>query len=256
MTLTGTAAGMYAYLLGGSDCTGADRDRAESALTVAPQLRDMARVNRSFVLAAVHRLAGLHRIGQFLDLGCGLPAGPAVHGEARLAEPGAVVAYADIDATVVSHAAAVYRPRTVHDPDGDEDLAVIQADLTDPPSVLDDKRVLDLIDFTEPAAVIFGASLYCPPGQGREVVAAYLAELAPCSAVVVSAACFADPAVAGALEACAAEAGSGWRNYTPGEVAGLLGGLRLLPGRTGNVACWPMLSGDRDAMMAGGVGIV
>jgi hypothetical protein len=266
--VTASAASMYTYLLGGSDYLGPDRDAAEAALALAegcPQgLQDVARANRRFVLGAVWHTAGMHRIRQFLDLGCGLPYGQAVHEMARLAGSGAgppaVVAYADIDETAFSHARAVYRPRTPEDPGGDAGITVIQADLTAPASVLEDGRVRDLIDFTGPVAVIFGSSLYCPAGRGREVVAEYARALAPHSAVVVSAACFTDRALAGRLEACAREAGSGWRNYTPAEAAGLLDGLRVVHGRVADVSRWPVIPSWQApvpaAMMAGGVGIV
>jgi hypothetical protein len=249
-------AGMYAYLLGGCDYLGPDRDHAETALAVAPGLRDLARANRRFVLGATHRLASLNGIRQFLDLGCGLPFRQAVHELARLpvpeGDPPAVVAYADIDPMVVSHTAAAHG--------GTDGIAVIEADLLDPPSVLKDPAVADLIDFTEPTAVIFGSSLYCPPARGREVVAEYTAALAPHSAVVVSVASFADLPLALRLESDAREAGSGWRNYTLGQAAGLLDGLRIVHGRVADVSRWPVIPSWEApvpaAMMAGGAGIV
>jgi hypothetical protein len=41
-------------------------------------------------------------IGQFIDLGAGLPASPSVHQAARAVLPAARVAYVDIDPVVLS----------------------------------------------------------------------------------------------------------------------------------------------------------
>ena len=46
-------------------------------------------------------------IGQFIDLGAGLPASPSVHQAARAVLPTARVAYVDIDPVVLSHARAL-----------------------------------------------------------------------------------------------------------------------------------------------------
>src|SRR3954468_20313380 len=93
---------VYDYWLGGKDNFAADREAAEAMLKDHPGLRALARQNRTFVLKAVTGAAS-RGIPQFLDLGGGLPASPAVHDAARDAEPPARVVYVDRDPVVVSH---------------------------------------------------------------------------------------------------------------------------------------------------------
>ena len=69
-------------MLGGKDNFAADRELAERMCTIDPGLPGMARANRDFLTAAVRRAAQAG-IGQFLDLGAGLPTRPAVHHTAR-----------------------------------------------------------------------------------------------------------------------------------------------------------------------------
>ena len=59
-----------------------------------------------FVAQAV-AWAAWQGIGQFIDLGAGLRASPAVHQTARAALPSTRVAYIDIDPVVLSHARAL-----------------------------------------------------------------------------------------------------------------------------------------------------
>ncbi len=66
---------MYDYYLGGKDHFPADRQAAELALSVVPDGREVARANRQFLVRAVQFMAR-GGIGQFIDLGTGLPAKP------------------------------------------------------------------------------------------------------------------------------------------------------------------------------------
>ncbi|MGC1287752.1 MAG: SAM-dependent methyltransferase, partial [Streptosporangiaceae bacterium] len=97
---------VYDYWLGGKDNYPADRAEAERLLGIYPPLRDLVRENRAFVTQAV-TWAARQEIGQFIDLGAGLPASPAVHQAAREAMPAARVAYVDLDPVVLSHARAL-----------------------------------------------------------------------------------------------------------------------------------------------------
>ena len=103
---TPNMARVYDYWLGGKDNYPADRAEAQRLLTIYPPLRDLVRENRAFVTHAVN-WAARQGIGQFIDLGAGLPASPSVHQAAREAMPKARVAYVDIDAVVLSHARAL-----------------------------------------------------------------------------------------------------------------------------------------------------
>jgi S-adenosyl methyltransferase len=92
---TPNMARVYDYWLDGKDNYPADRAEAQRLLTIYPPLRDLVRENRSFVTHAVN-WAARQGIGQFIDLGAGLPVSPSVHQAAREAMPTARVAYVDI----------------------------------------------------------------------------------------------------------------------------------------------------------------
>ena len=120
---TPNMARVYDYWLGGKDNYPADRAEGEQLLGIYPPLRDLVRENRAFVIQAVS-WAARQGIGQFIDLGAGLPASPAVHQAARKVMPSARVAYVDIDSVVLSHARALLATS-----DG---VTAVAADLRDP----------------------------------------------------------------------------------------------------------------------------
>ena len=93
---------------------------------VNPALPQLVRHNREFICAAVARAAAAG-IGQFLDLGSGLPAHPAVHEAAREVIPDARVCYVDIDPVAVPHGEVLLARG--------EGLAAVRADLTHPETV-------------------------------------------------------------------------------------------------------------------------
>ncbi len=98
---------MYGYYLGGKDNFEADRVAAEEIMRLVPVTRLEATTNRQFLRLAVRYLAIEAGIGQFLDIGVGLPTQGAVHQVAHEVNPEARVAYVDYDPVVVSHANAL-----------------------------------------------------------------------------------------------------------------------------------------------------
>ena len=97
---------VYNCLLGGKDNYEQDRQAARELVAVVPEARAAARANRRFVGRAVRFLAGDAGIGQFPDIGAGLPALGTVGQVALGLDPLARVAYADNDPVAVSHARA------------------------------------------------------------------------------------------------------------------------------------------------------
>jgi S-adenosyl methyltransferase len=87
---------VYDYMLGGRDNFAADREMAERALQLVPEMRDSSRGNRDFLIRAVAfaRDAGVR---QFLDIGPGLPISPNTHEVAGLGPTDARVVYVDND---------------------------------------------------------------------------------------------------------------------------------------------------------------
>lgn len=243
---------VYDYLLNGKDNFAADRDLAERMQAEAGDgdgVRELARINRKFILKAVQWSASMLGICQFIDIGCGLPSRPAVHDAARDGCEGARVVYADRDPVVVSHAAALM---------GGPGLAAILADASDPVRVLLDADMTGLIDLTQPACLVLGGTLSTmAAAAARSAVEGYAEALAPGSAVIISCASYADPETGRRMEALFGAALT-WRNHGCEDVASFFaaGGLRLVRGKVSDVRCWPLAAGhDEGAAMLGGIGI-
>jgi O-methyltransferase involved in polyketide biosynthesis len=169
---------VYDYWLGGKDNFASDREMGWRMAEVNPALPQLVRYNREFICAAVARAAAAG-ISQFLDLGSGLPAHPAVHEAAREVIPDARVCYVDIDPVAVMHAEVLLAR--------DAGLAAVQADLTHPETVLADPLVRAVIDMSRPVAVILAAVVhFLPPDAAAAVCAAYLGPAAAGSWLIVS----------------------------------------------------------------------
>jgi S-adenosyl methyltransferase len=142
----------------GKDNFPADRQAAELALSVVPFGREVARANRQFMVRAVQLMAR-GGIGQFIDLGTGLPTKPNVHEVAREVRPDARVLYVDNDPMVCAHARALLATN-----DG---VAAIRGDIRAPQAVLNDPVTRALIDFTRPVGVLFVAVLHFLTDEDR-----------------------------------------------------------------------------------------
>ncbi|GAA0408419.1 SAM-dependent methyltransferase [Microbispora corallina] len=136
---------VYDYWLGGKNNFAADREAAERAIAIAPELPMMCREGRRF-LGRVVRFLAASGIRQFVDIGCGLPTQGSVHEIARECAPDVTVVYADNDPVVVSHGQALLKD--------DERTAVIRGDLRDPDTILDHPDLRRLVDLDRPVAVL------------------------------------------------------------------------------------------------------
>jgi SAM-dependent methyltransferase len=172
---------MYDYLLGGLNNFAADRAAADRVLAYLPQQRASAVENRRFLARAVRFLASPEQgIGQFLDIGVGLPAKASVHEVARQASPDVRVAYVDYDPVVVSHGKAMLAERDCS--------IVIQADLRDPMSVLRHPDVQAHLDFSRPVGLILVNVVHwlTDEDQPADVLAVLRDALAPGSFLVLT----------------------------------------------------------------------
>ncbi|NVI89877.1 SAM-dependent methyltransferase [Actinomadura sp. BRA 177] len=169
---------MYDYYLGGKDNYPADREAAQKMMALGPS-RDICIANRRFLGRAV-RLAAQQGIGQFLDLGTGLPTQDNVHEVAKRVRPDARVAYVDFDPVVLTHARAL---RTM-----DDTTAVVQEDVRNPDRILGHPDVVRLIDFSRPVAVLFVAILHCLTDDEDpwSVARAFAERMAPGSLLIVT----------------------------------------------------------------------
>ncbi len=170
---------IYDYLLGGKDNYAADRDAAEELLKVLPDVAVAARLNREFLARAVRYVAG-EGIGQFVDVGSGLPAESNTHQIARAVRPDARVVYADNDPVVVSHGRALLG--------SSPDVAVIDADLRQPAAITGNPELLGLVDFSRPVALLLVAVLHFiqDDEDPYTIVAALRQVMAPGSFLVIS----------------------------------------------------------------------
>ena len=174
---TPSIARVYDYLLNGKDNFAVDREVAEKLLAVVPISADVMRENRQFLARATRWAAG-QGISQFIDLGCGMPTEPNTHGSARtvIAEPR--VAYVDNDAVVLAHLRAL----AAH---GNPGVTVVEGDVREVAATLD--AVSAGIDLSRPVCLLMGALLhFFPAAAARDLVAGYVAALAPGSYVVLS----------------------------------------------------------------------
>ena len=170
---------VYDYWLGGKDNDASDRKLGDQMLALDPGFRDLVRGNRDFLSAAVARAARESGIEQFLDLGAGLPASPAIHDAARAEQPQARFAYVDNDPVAVLHTQAILA--------GSSGLASVDANLGDPASVLAHPATLSVLDLAEPAGIILGSvGHFLPPAVLRDLVEQYLSRLAAGSWLIIS----------------------------------------------------------------------
>jgi len=178
-TTTASIARIYDYLLGGKDNHAADRAAAARILETFPEAGQIAQANRAFQARAILH-AARQGIGQFLDLGAGLPASPSTHEAARRLSPAARVVYVDCDELVLAHARALLAV--------DEQIAVVGGDIRDPGGLLADPALTGLIDLAEPVCVLLVSVLhFMSADEADAVVAAFRDWMAPGSCLVISA---------------------------------------------------------------------
>src|SRR5207248_8119509 len=73
------SARVWNYWLGGKDNFAVDRELGDQVREVFPDIVEIARASRAFLVRAVRYLAGEAGIQQFLDIGTGLPTATHTH---------------------------------------------------------------------------------------------------------------------------------------------------------------------------------
>jgi hypothetical protein len=216
-----SVARVYDYWLGGKDNFASDREMGWRMAQVNPALPDLVRHNREFICAAAARAAGAG-IRQFLDLGSGLPAHPAVHEAVREVIPDARVCYVDVDPVAVRHGEALLARG--------EGLAAVRADLTDTETVLADPQVRAVIDMSQPVAVVLAAVLhFLPADSAAAVCARYMSRAVRGSWLIVSSGHYEDKELADRLQQTATH--TRFWNHSAADLASMLAGLEpVAPG--------------------------
>jgi len=140
-----SAARLYDYLLGGAHNFAVDRALAEKLLAKHPDGAVAARLNRAFMRRAVLFMVD-QGIRQFLDLGSGIPTVGNVHEVAQAADEQCRVIYVDFEDVAVAHGELLLA--------GNDRVAMLAADATEPSAVLDAPETKRLIDFNEPVGLL------------------------------------------------------------------------------------------------------
>jgi hypothetical protein len=214
---------VYDYWLGGSHNFRADQDAARAMIAIEPNTTAIMRANRAFLGRAVRFLAEAG-IGQFLDIGSGMPTEQNVHEVAHEVAPGTHVVYVDNDEVAVAHSRLIL--------EGDPDVTVIQADLREPAKILADPATQLLIDFTQPVAVLLAAVLHFIPDSDdpATIIGTLRAAMAPGSYLAISHACRdTDPGFAATGESAYRSRVAGQLSMrTSEEITGLFRGFTLV----------------------------
>lgn len=173
------AARIYDYFLGGSHNLAADREVARQIIAAVADVPLIAQANRAFLRRAVTYCvqAGIR---QFLDLGSGIPTVGNVHEIAQRADPACRVVYVDFEPVAVAHSRVILT--------GNDQVAVLQADLRDPDRILADPSLLALLDLTQPVGVLMVSVLPFIPDadEPAKIVARYRDAVAPGSYLAIS----------------------------------------------------------------------
>jgi hypothetical protein len=139
------SARIWNYWLGGKDNYAVDRQAGEQTIAVLPEIVDIARASREFLVRVVRYLAVDAGIRQFLDIGTGLPTVNNTHEVAQQVAPESRVVYVDNDPLVLAHARALL----TSSPEGVTQY--IEADARDVDTIL--QGAAGTLDFTRPVAI-------------------------------------------------------------------------------------------------------
>ncbi|MDT0308839.1 SAM-dependent methyltransferase [Streptomyces sp. DSM 44917] len=181
---TGSAhsARIYDYLLGGKDHYRADQEAGEALRREWPSLPVSMRANRDWMHRVVRHLAREEGIGQFLDIGTGIPTSPNLHEIAQAETPAARVVYVDNDPIVLTLSQGLLAST----PEGR--TAYVEADLRDPAAILGSPELLETLDLGRPVAVTVLAILHFIEGEeeARGLLRRLLEPLPPGSFLALS----------------------------------------------------------------------
>jgi hypothetical protein len=173
---------VYDALIGGTNNFAVDRETVARVLQKSPHARIAPRENRAFLGRAVRFLTAEAGLRQFLDIGSGLPTANSVHEVAQAIEPSSRIVYVDNDPLVLVHARALLtsaRPGRT---------AYIQADARDPEAILTAPDTLEVLDFSQPVALLLLGLLHllADADSPAEIVATLLDALPSGSYLVAS----------------------------------------------------------------------
>lgn len=247
------AARIQSYLLGGKDHFAGDREVADKIISAFPGAGLLARANRRFLARAV-RFCAEEGVEQFLHIGAGLPATPAVQDVARAVQPWARVVGTDLDPVALCHGRALV--------DDGAGTRIIEGDLRWPDAIMRHPVVEQVIDLDQPVAVLLvsAAERITNDDAVRAGFAALRDWMASGSMLVFShlTSTGSDPRVLRRMESVCRDAGCDAASRSQEEILALAGRLTLADPGLVDVQHWRAESGaEGPAMQArilGGVG--
>ncbi|MFF0492942.1 SAM-dependent methyltransferase [Nocardia sp. NPDC004068] len=235
------SARIYDYFLGGVENAEIDRHAANQLTQVIPSVGENAKANRAFMHRAV-RFAAERGVRQFLDIGTGVPLEPNVHQIAQSVDQTCKVVYVDYDSAVLAN------PRGLLNSSPEGRTAFIQADVTDPMTILDSAPLrAGVIDLSQPVGLSLIAVMHFIDDDevARNSVAVLLNALAPGSYMLLSHATpdFA-PDEMRAAERCCRKFGVPLRSRTRTQIGRFFEDTHLIEPGLVRVNRWPSLAAD------------
>ncbi|MFL1430680.1 MULTISPECIES: SAM-dependent methyltransferase [unclassified Nocardiopsis] len=172
------SARIWNYWMGGKDHYPIDRIAGDAVAAGFPEIVDLARTSRKFLIRVVTHLTQEAGIRQFLDIGTGMPTANNTHEVAQAIAPESRVVYVDNDPLVLAHARALL----VGTPEGATDY--IDADLRDPDTILE--RAAKTLDFDQPVALMLMGILGHIPEDDVQPIVRRLLDALPSGSYLAS----------------------------------------------------------------------
>lgn len=239
------------YWLDGKDHYPVDRELGEQIEKAFPEIVEIARADRQFIIRSVTHLAREEGVRQFLDIGTGLPTADNTHEVAQAVAPDSRIVYVDNDPMVLAHARALLTST----PEGSTHY--VDADLLDPQPLLEKAR--EHLDFTRPIALIIMGTLgHFPADDGLyALVRTYVDALPSGSFLALCDSTDTSQQIIDAAVAWNQKAAQAIHLRSPQEIEAFFEGLELLEPGVVSVPFWrpgPSRIGEiREAAQYGGV---
>lgn len=227
------SARVWNYWIGGKDHFAVDRQVGDEVMAAYPDIVGIARQSRLFLARVVRFLVQEAGIGQFLDLGTGLPTANTTHQVAQGLNPAARIVYVDNDPLVLAHARALLTSAE----EGKTDY--IDADVRNVEEIL--AAAWHTLDLGRPVAVMMLGILgnIADYQEARQITRRFMAAVPTGSYLVVNDGTKdANAAVAQAAADLRADAGDPYRLSAPGQIADYLAGLELVEPGVVRTADW------------------
>ena len=239
------------FWLGGKDHYPVDRALGEQVESAFPEIVEVMRADRRFLLRSVAHLAREEGIRQFLDIGTGLPTANNTHEVAQSVAPESKIVYVDNDPLVLTHARALLTSTE----EGTTDY--IDADLLDPQALLAQAR--EHLDFTRPIGLIIMGTLGHFPADERTYAVArtYVDALPSGSFLALCDSTDTSPQIVEAAKAWNENAAQPIHLRTPEQISAFFEGLELLEPGVVSVPFWrpeeSQVGAVREVAQYGGV---